>query len=323
MKSIKVSFDDKLTFNNLLEAHYRAVKGKRNKLETLLFEQKLETNIANILYNLQNNIYRLGKYREFTIYEPKERVIKSLPYKDRIVHQWYIYEFIKPFYLKRFIKNTYACIETRGTHLCVKDTQQMMRKMHNKYNNYYIIKCDIKKYFYNIDKDLLFKILKKRMKDNKLINLTRILIYDDDNKKGIPIGNYTSQYFANIYLNELDQYIKNTLKLKYYLRYMDDFVIMLETKEECKKVINIVSVFLKDKLKLELNHKSRYYPSKFGINFCGYIIHEHYILLRDRSKNKIKYRINNNSFNYRDFYGHIKHSNCFNFFNKIYFSRIT
>ena len=127
-KTIKNSYDKKLTFIKLIEAHYRAVEGKRNKVEILKFEQDLETNISNILFNLKNNTYRLGKYREFIIYEPKKRVIKSLPYKDRIVHQWYIYEFIKPFVISRFIKNTYACVDGRETHLCVSDTQKVYEK---------------------------------------------------------------------------------------------------------------------------------------------------------------------------------------------------
>ena len=316
-KSIKNSFDKNLTFIKLVEAHYRAADGKRNKVEVLRFEQDLETNISNILYSLINGTYRLGKYREFTIFEPKERVIKSLPYKDRVVHQWYVYEFIKPYVLPRFINDTFACIDGRGTHTCVRKTQKYMQVMNQKYGSYYIIKADIKKYFYSIDKGILFNIMKRIISDKKLIELTRILIYDNDDPKGIPIGNYTSQYFANIYLNEFDHFVKDELRIKYYVRYMDDFIIMLPTKEECIKVLDIARKFLKEHLDLELNHKTRYYMSKFGINFCGYIIHEHYILIRDRCKKKIKRRIKNNTFKYKDFNGHLKHANCYNFLKKI------
>ena len=317
-KTIRNIFDKKLDFINLIDAHYRAKIGKVNKKEIMVFEQDLETNISNILYQLKNNIYTLGKYRSFTIYEPKERLIKSLPYKDRIVHQWYIHEFIKPYILPRLINDTYACIDGRGTHLCVNKTQKYMKKMKKKYDNYYVLKCDVKKYFYNIDKSILFKIMKKYISDKKILNLTKILIYDNEEKKGIPIGNYTSQYYANIYLNELDHYIKDNLKIKYYLRYMDDFVILLPTKDKCRVILDKIESYLYNNLKLELNHKSRYYPNKFGINFCGYIIHEDFILLRDRSKRKIKKEIKNNTFIYKHYYGHLKHANCYNFLIKIY-----
>ena len=116
-KSIKNVFDSKLTFMKLLEAHQRASKIKRNKPEVMKFNIDLESNITNLLTKIETNQYHLGKYREFVIYEPKERIIKSLPYVDRIVHQWYVEEFIKPYISKRFIKDTYACIEGRGTHL--------------------------------------------------------------------------------------------------------------------------------------------------------------------------------------------------------------
>ena len=316
-KTIKRSFDKKLTFIKLMNAHYRAVIGKRNKVEILKFEEDLETNVANLLIQLKEGKYRLGKYREFTIYEPKERLIKSLPYKDRIVHQWYIYEFIKPFIIPRLIKDTYACLDNRGTHKCVKQTQKYMRLMSKKYGTYYILKGDITKYFYSIDKDILFNIMYKYIKDQKLLELTKILIYDNDNKKSIPIGNYTSQYFANIYLNELDQYIKNELKIKYYLRYMDDFCILVSSKDKAKIIYDKIRIFLNNNLKLEMNHKSRYYPSNFGINFCGYIIYEKYILLRKRCIKNLKKKSKEKNFNINIYKGHLLYANCFNFIKKI------
>ena len=187
-KSIKNCFDDKLTFIKLLEAHKRPKKGKSNKYEVLLFESNLEINIMNLYYDLKYNNYKLGKYKTFTIYEPKERIIKALPYRDRIVQQWYVEEFIKPFFIKRFIEDSYACIDNKGTHKAVKKLQFYMRKMNKLYGNYYILKCDIKKFFYNIDKDILFNILKKYISDKKVLNLTKIFIYDDDNNISISIG---------------------------------------------------------------------------------------------------------------------------------------
>ncbi len=317
-KTLRNVYDKKLTFENLINAHYRAIAGKRNKVEMLRFEQDMETAIMNIFHDLQNQTYNLGKYREFKIYEPKERVIKSLPFKDRVVHQWYVYEFIKPFYIPRFIKDSYACIDNRGTHKCAKSTQKYMKQMRKKYGkNYYVIKADIKKYFYSINKEILYQILKRNIKDNKLLRLTKILIYDNNDDTSIPIGNYTSQYFANIYLNELDQYIKNILRIKYYLRYMDDFCILLKSKDECKRVLYEIKNFLSTNLKLELNPKTRYYPSKFGVNFCGYVIHEDYMLLRKSCIKKIKKRIKTGTFDLKKYKGHLIHANAYNFISTI------
>ena len=290
-KTIRNKYDECLTFSKLLEAHERARKGKANKRDVLKFSVDLETNITNILTCLKNENYKTGKYYNFTIYEPKERLIKALPYKDRVVQQWYIKEFIKPYIIPRFIKDTYACIDTRGTHSAVNSVQNYMRKMYRNYKEYYILKCDIKKFFYNIDKEILFNIMKKYISDLKLLNLTKIFIYDDGGEKGIPIGNYTSQFFANIYLNELDKHVKETLRIKYYVRYMDDFIILLKTKAECKEIKNKIEEFISLYLRLSLNSKSRYYPNKMGVNFCGYRIFETHRLVRTRCKQKMNKQI--------------------------------
>jgi len=329
-KTIKNSFYSKLTFDKLLEAHHRACVGKNNRMELLRFNIDLETNIHSILKTLKDGTYKLSKYRVFVIHEPKERIIKCLPYKDRIVQQWYIYEFIKPYIMSKFISTTCACIDKRGTHYAVKLTQKYMRIMKRKYDNYYILKLDVKKYFYNIDKDILYDIMCEYITDKKLLELTHKFIYDNDEKVGIPIGNYTSQYFANIYLDKLDKYIKEVLKVKYYIRYMDDFVVLAPTKEDCIYLKQKISDYLKDRLHLELNSKSRYYPNKMGVNFCGYRIFETHILIRTRSKKKMKKKIKIWNKQYDEnkldiekmrlsmgsWLGHVKHANSYNMANK-------
>ena len=154
-KTIKYCFDDKLTYINLYNAYYRICKNKRNKDYILEYEIDLETNLTNLLNDLKDNKYKPGKYREFIIYEPKERIIKALPFKDRIVHQWYIQEFIKPYILKRFIIDTYSCIDNRGTHKAVDKLQKYMRIMNRNNSDYYVLKCDIKKFFYSIKRNIL------------------------------------------------------------------------------------------------------------------------------------------------------------------------
>lgn len=329
-KTIKNSFDKNLTFIKFLEAHERASKGKKQKKEIILFEMDLETNIIKIINCIKKHQYQTGKYCEFKVYEPKERIIKSLPYQDRIVHQWYIKEFIKPYFYPRFIKDTYACLDDRGTHKAVIQLQKYMRKMNHKYGRYFVLKCDIKKFFYSIDKTVLLEILKKKITDKKLLEFTKILL-DDGERIGIPIGNYTSQYFANIYLNELDYYVKNHLKINYYIRYMDDFILLVSSKEQAKKLKEEIINFITSNLHLELNKKSKYFPNTLGIDFCGYRIYETHILLRKRFKKKLKKNIllwnqlkKKNKLNqkrmelsWNSFKAHSSHANSYHYMQKM------
>ena len=334
-KKIKNVFYKNLTFEKLLSAHKRARKHKAYKNEVIKFEFNLENNLINLLNNLQNGSYRLGKYFQFKVYEPKERIIQALPYKDRIVHQWYVEEFIKPFIVPKFINNSFACLDNKGTHKAVETVQHQMQIMKRNYGDFWILKCDIKKFFYNINPYILFQILKKYIADKPLLDLSQIFIFNgpiDKSKVGIPIGNYTSQFFANIYLNELDQYIKRELKIKYYCRYMDDFILILKTKQECIKIKELIEIFLHDHLKLELNHKSRYYPYKIGVNFCGYRIFTTHRLLRTSSKKKIKknikcwnhqYHTNKLDFQYamqslNSWIGHSSHCNSYQLQQKVF-----
>ena len=291
-KKIKNCFYENLTFEKLLQAHNRAKKHKTYKNEVIEFEFNLENNIFNLLNNIKNNRYHLGEYYTFKIYEPKERIISALPYIDRIVHQWYVEEFIKPYIVPKFINTTFACLKDKGTHKAVDEVLQQMRTFKRKNGNFWILKCDIKKFFYNIDPMILFEILKKYISDKKLLRFTHLLIFDrriiSKNNIGIPIGNYTSQFFANIYLNELDQFIKRKLKVKYYCRYMDDFVLLAKTKNDCINLKKQIETFLNQRLHLELNNKSKYYPYSMGVNFCGYRIFTTHKLLRLDSKKKIK-----------------------------------
>lgn len=218
-KTIKNCFYKNVTFEKFYLAHMRARKGKAYRKDVVLFEMNLENNITNIVNSILSNKYRVGNYYAFKVYEPKERTIHALPYKDRIVHQWYVEEFIKPYILPKFINSTFACIPERGTHSANNYIQKQMRIFKRNYGDFWVLKCDIKKFFYNIDPVILFNIMCKYISDYALKKFTYILIFDRRDsigEVGIPIGNLTSQFFANIYLNELDQYIKRELKIKHY-----------------------------------------------------------------------------------------------------------
>lgn len=171
------------------------------------------------------------------------------------------------------------------------DVQNTMKHCKRIWQNYYILKMDIRKYFQNIDKDILMNILKRKVKEEKLVKLLEKIVYSNSGKKGLPIGNYTSQIFANIYLNEIDQYIKHELKVKYYFRYMDDSILFVKTKKEAIELLEKIRNYLKIKLELELNDKTQIFKSDQGVNFCGYKINEYRLKLRDRGKKAIKQKV--------------------------------
>ena len=333
-KKIKNCFYKKLTFQNFIDAEKRARKHKIYKFEVINYELNLENNLINLINKLKNKSYRLGKYYKFKIKEPKERTIKALPYEDRIVQQWYIEEFIIPYITPKFIFSSFSCIKNRGSHLAISTLYKYMKKIYYKNKSFWILSCDIKKFFYNIKPKILYHILEKYIEDSDLMFLTKLLIYDSrevNETSGIPVGNYTSQYYANIYLNGLDQYIKRTLKIKYYVRYMDNFVLLLNSKEECKKIKELIRVFLSDSLNLELNTSSNYFPNKNGVTFCGFRIFTTHILLKNSNKRLIKKRVNkwNKKFknkqldisqavqSYNSWYGHASHCNSYNLTSKI------
>ncbi|MEG1705778.1 MAG: reverse transcriptase domain-containing protein [Clostridia bacterium] len=188
--TIKNCFYEKLTFKKLYEAHIRARKGKTFKAEIIKFEINLENNLINLLNNIKNGTYNIGKYNVFYVNEPKEREIKALPYVDRIVHQWYIEESIKPYIVPRLITGTYACIDNRGTHAAVDKVQSDMKKINRNLNgDFWILKCDIKKFFNSINPNILLNILSKFITDKKLLSFTKLLIFSNatTNQVGIPI----------------------------------------------------------------------------------------------------------------------------------------
>ncbi|MBO5005683.1 MAG: group II intron reverse transcriptase domain-containing protein [Clostridia bacterium] len=333
-KTIKNQFDKYLTYENLMRAHIESRKNKSYKEEIILFNLKQEEYIKWLLEELRKGTYKHGGYKVFYVHIPKERKIEASRYIDRVVHRWVADSFLKPYFETQFIETSYACIKNRGMHKATLDVQKAMRHYKNIWNEYYIIKMDVRKYFQNIDKDILINILKRKVKDKKLMRLIEEIVYSNKGKKGIPIGNYTSQIFANIYLNEIDQYIKHKLKCKYYFRYMDDSIILLKTKDEAKRILEEVKKFLKEKLDLELNNKTQILKSKQGINFCGYKINEYRLKIRDRGKKSLKKKIKKmerqvllGEISTKDAYkkicghiGYIKIANVKNLTNKLFFT---
>ena len=276
-RTIRNEFDKKLSYEILMKAHKLSRKGKGYRKEIILFNLKQEEYLMWLYENLKNGKYKHGGYTEFYVTKPKLRRIEKSRYIDRIVHRWIVDNFLEEYFIRTFINTTYACIKNRGMHKACIDLQKDMQHCKRIWKDYYILKMDVIKYFDNIDKDILYRIIARKIQDERLLKILKQIIYSTPNKKGQPIGNYTSQTFANIYLNELDQYIKNKLKCKYYYRYMDDMIVLTKDKQTAQKVLDKITIFLKEKLELELNSKTQIFKSKQGVNFCGYKINEYRI----------------------------------------------
>ena len=290
-KTIRNVYYKNLTYEKLLKAHLDARKGKGSRKEIILFNLKQEDYIKYLLEKLENKTYKHGGYTVFYVTEPKLRKIEKSKYMDRIVHRWLVDNILKPYFIPRFIQTTYACIEGRGMHKACLDMQKMMKHCTRIWNNYYILKMDISKYFDNIDKKILLNILEKRIKDKDVMWLINEILYANKREKGLEIGNYTSQMFANIYLNEYDWYVKRNLHITYFSRYMDDSIILVKTKQEAIQALENIKRFLKENLHLELNSKTQIFKSSQGVNYCGYKINEYRLKIRDKGKKQLKKKI--------------------------------
>ena len=284
-------YDRIYEFDALYEAYRCARKGKRYRDEVMRFTADLEGNLINLSNHLIWESYEVGPYHPFYVYEPKKRLVMSLQFPDRVV-QWAIYNVLAPFYDKMFINDTFACREGKGSHAAADRLQYWMRKVDRKPETWYYLKLDISKYFYRVDHAVLERILARRIKDERLMGLLHKIINSEDQAfglpagyapdevceddwlydTGMPIGNLTSQLFANIYLNELDQYCKHVLHIQYYIRYMDDIIILHPDKRRLASWRDYISDFLEDVLHLSLNRKTAMRKCNKGIDFVGYRI---------------------------------------------------
>ena len=274
--------------DNIRLAYKKAVKGgNRYTVSHLKFKENLEANLYLIQQQLKNEVYKHGEYHTFKVYEPKERVISSLPFKDRVV-QHAINNIVEPIFEKGFYRTSYACRKNKGTHTGVKSVQASIRKT-IKNGPVYYLKMDFSKYFHSINIDILFKEVCRKISDKRVVTLLRG--FAGDFKTGIPIGNLLSQLFANIYGHIFDRFVKTKLRMKNYFRYMDDTVIVCNSKSELVAVQRKLALFSKLYMKLRF---SKWYINALSkpLNFLGYRITDNYKLIRKdsviRAKRKIK-----------------------------------
>lgn len=309
MKTIKNLYEKIYDFENLYQAYLSARSCKRYRDEVLAFTANLEENLIGIQNELIHQTYHVGHYREFYVWEPKKRLIMALPFRDRVL-QWAIYRVVNPLLSKGYITDSYACIVNRGTHSAVQRLQYWIRLVGNRPEKYYYLKMDVAKFFYRVSHEAILEILSRKISDMRLMWLFKTIINSEDTAFGLPlgyidvqnaphlydvgmpIGNLTSQMLANVYMNEVDQYCKRELRIHFYMRYMDDMLIISDNKRKLQEYKELVEHFLHNKLKLELNNKTAIRPCTLGIEFCGYKVWPDHIKLRKSTALKMKRRLN-------------------------------
>lgn len=280
---------------NLFTAWEEFRKGKQGRKDVQKFERKLEQNLFQLHRELIGGAYRHQPYSAFTICDPKRRRIHKATVQDRILHHA-VFSVLNPIFEPTFISHSFSCRKDKGTHRAVDALDRMLRSVSRPgTRSCFVLKCDIHQFFASVDHSVLLGILEKRLKDEKTIVLLREIIEsfvtrdpDPFGQKGIPIGNLTSQLFANIYLNEFDQFIKHTLKIKRYVRYTDDFVIVAGSHEELEAILVPIRSFLKEHLHLDLHsHKVTIRKYRQGIDFLGYVLLPHHRVLRTKAKRRM------------------------------------
>lgn len=286
MKIYKNIFEKIISAENLFSAWDEFKKGKSSKKDVMNFEFKLEENIFDLHRELKTKTYKHGGYHGFYITDPKLRYIHKAAVKDRILHHA-ICSVLNPIFEPTFIYDSYSCRKNKGTHKGIYRLEKLLRKVSkNNFKPCFVLKCDIKKFFESVNHEILISVIERRIKDNDAVWLIKEVI--ESFNPGLPIGNLTSQMFANIYLNELDQFVKQELKVPFYLRYTDDFLVIAESKEKLGNWLSKIQTFLSEKLKMKLHpNKITFRKYHQGIDFLGYVQFPYHRILRTRTKKRI------------------------------------
>ncbi|MEK7596088.1 MAG: RNA-directed DNA polymerase [Patescibacteria group bacterium] len=318
-----------ISFQKLYKAYLDCRRRKNNTINAIRFEKNIESNLLALEYKLKNKTYRPGQSVCFIVTDPVPREIFAADFRDRVVHHLLVRK-IEPIFQKKFIFHSFACQKDKGVHKAIKCLKRGTRQItYNFQKSAFYLKLDIAGFFMSIDQKILFDIFSKTIsktpekfilsrEKEEILWLSQLIIFSKPTKnyivkgdhklfflippnkslfhsgegKGLPIGNLTSQFFANVYLNKLDQFIKHKLKCRYYYRYVDDFVLLSKNKQVLKFWRNEIEKFLRDKLRLTLNaRKQIIQPVSRGIDFVGYFIKPYHTLIRNRTVHNLKNKL--------------------------------
>lgn len=290
------TYQDIISLENLLLAWDEFIIGKKSKPDVQEFSRNLMDHIVTLNTELVNKTYYHGGYHAFYITDPKRRHIHKASVRDRLVHHA-IYRILYSFFDRTFISDSYSCRKQKGVH---KALQRFNAFAHKESKNHtrtcWVLKCDIKQFFASIDHDILFSLVKEYIPDEDILSLLKNIIdsYKTEDKKGtgLPLGNLTSQLLTNIYMNHFDQWVKHTLKVKYYIRYADDFVFFSHDKTYLEQTLTLVDKFLSEELRLILHPKKIFLKTiASGINFLGWVHFSNHRIIRTVTKRRMFNRI--------------------------------
>lgn len=351
------------TAENLYKAYNDCLKHKKNTANALKFELNREKNIFSLLSDLQDRKYKISRHICFVVTEPTAREIFAADFRDRIVHH-ILYNETKELFERKFVQESYANRDGKGTHRAVNKLRYHFTRGGRDGRKLYYLKMDIKGFFRSIDKKILYRRIeqiilgseKEKWWKDEIIWLVKIIVFHDptsnyifkggykmkdivprekslfygDNTKGLPIGNLTSQFFANVYLDKLDHFIKDNLGFYRYVRYVDDFIILDEDKEKLERTIEKVDIFLCEELKLKLSPKKVFLKqTSAGVDFLGYFIKPTHTLVRRRVVRRFKnkmYKIKKDENGFlpatsvsmiRSYLGHFEHAHSHNLIEKL------
>lgn len=307
MKIYKGLFNRIVSIGNLVVAweEFRSDKGK--KADVLEFEYSLEPNLFALRRELGSKRYSHGSYSGFYIRDPKVRHIHKAMVRDRVLHHA-VFRILNPVFEETFIANSFSCRIDKGTHKGVLAAEKMIRAESKNYTvACFALKCDVRKFFDSVDHGILLEILGKRIADPDTMWLLREIVGSFDaggsslfDRHGLPIGNLTSQLFANIYMNEFDQFVKQEMKVKNYARYTDDFIVVSADRQYLESLVEPFGRFLGERLKLSLHPKKVSIRNVAkGIDFLGYVALPHYRVLRSKTKRRIFRKLRDRVMQYR------------------------
>lgn len=283
------SYNDIISIENLLLAWKEFVRGKRKKHDVQVFQLDLMYHILALHEELKAGTYRHGGYHAFKISDPKPRDIHKASVRDRLVHHA-VYRVLYPFYDRTFIADSYSCRKEKGTHKAIDRLQAFVWKVtRNNTRAAWVLKCDVRKFFANIDHDILMRLLRVRIADGRIVSLLQEIVgsFSSADGKGLPLGNLTSQLLVNIYMNEFDQFAKHKLKARHYIRYADDFVFLSDDRDWLVRALLRVGQFLKDELGLVLHPgKISNGTTAAGVDFLGWVHFPDHRVLRTSTKRR-------------------------------------
>ncbi|MFA6273521.1 MAG: reverse transcriptase/maturase family protein [Candidatus Paceibacterota bacterium] len=286
------TYDDIISLENLLAAWREFVKGKRKKLDVREFNLRLMDNIISLHEDLRTRTYRHGDYQSFRVYDPKPRNIHKASVRDRLLHRA-IYRKLYPFFDQTFIADSFSCRNDKGTHKALNRFRRFVWKVSkNNTKTCWILKCDVRKFFASVDHHTLLKILTLQIQDENILWLLRQVVESFNATGfvgiGLPLGNLTSQLFANIYLNEFDQLVKHKIKAKFYIRYADDFVVFSENRDWLEKILLPIKDFFWNKLKLQI-HPDKIFIKTIasGLDFLGWVHFPNHRVLRTSTRRRM------------------------------------